>query len=581
MNHIQKTVFISYRRENIPWALAIYQDLTRHGYDVFIDYENIASGDFEQLILGNIRARAHFLVLLTPSALERTLEPGDWLRREIETALDTKRNIVPLMFEGFDFDSPAIAKYLSGKLAQLKSYNALPIHAEYFQEGMQRLRGRFLNVALEDVLHPLSGAASQVALAQQSAASSATAVSQDELSAQAWFEKGYTQAQTGQVAQAIHSFNEAIRLQPGYANAYYNRGLARQKQGDLEGAAADFDQAIRLKPQLAAAPEYQEIHPVEKDQPTPAARANALPRRQLSQYRTWIILALIALAAFILAYFGWRFIRQPLLIASHATQTAAAMPLPTSLTGTPRPNSTATLAPTFTSTATPTLFPSATPTLLGNTPSATITPAFSLIKANCLAAGGPGWTYYPPSSSVQPVNGCWNLTDIFPIADGALQMERVTLQGSGEQQRGIYIAANQDLDVSFKVKLNRFTTSANRTSNLKNVSNMAFGITRSDSRFSYIGVYLYYYAANPPAFTSQVQVVREDESVDYNTALDFGNQQPVKFSLRGNTLRIYLGDLQQPVSTITLSFPNRAFYIGYRLLEKSELNAAITDFSLK
>ena len=45
---IENTVFISYRRTNLPWALAIYQNLTQHGYDVFFDYESIRSGDFEQ-----------------------------------------------------------------------------------------------------------------------------------------------------------------------------------------------------------------------------------------------------------------------------------------------------------------------------------------------------------------------------------------------------------------------------------------------------------------------------------------------------------------------------------------------------
>src|SRR5262249_50762610 len=99
MSRIEKTVFISYRRANVPWALAIFQDLTRHGYDAFFDFQGIASGDFECVILENIRARAHFLVLLTPSALERCGDQGDWLRREIETALETRRNIVPLMLE--------------------------------------------------------------------------------------------------------------------------------------------------------------------------------------------------------------------------------------------------------------------------------------------------------------------------------------------------------------------------------------------------------------------------------------------------------------------------------------------------
>ena len=71
----------------------------------------------KRVILGNITARAHFLVLLTPSALERCGEPADWLRREIETALESERNIVPLMLEGFDFGTPTIARQLTGTLA--------------------------------------------------------------------------------------------------------------------------------------------------------------------------------------------------------------------------------------------------------------------------------------------------------------------------------------------------------------------------------------------------------------------------------------------------------------------------------
>src|ERR1039457_3796657 len=120
MERVEKTVFLSYRRTNFAWAIAIFQDLTHHGYDVFLDYSGIASGDSESVVLGNIPARAHFLVLLTPSALERCNDPGDWLRREIETALTNKRNIVPLMLEGFDFGTPKIVSQFAGTLAALK-----------------------------------------------------------------------------------------------------------------------------------------------------------------------------------------------------------------------------------------------------------------------------------------------------------------------------------------------------------------------------------------------------------------------------------------------------------------------------
>ena len=45
MGRVEKTVFISYRRRNVAWALAVYQHLTQHGYDVFFDYTGIPSGE--------------------------------------------------------------------------------------------------------------------------------------------------------------------------------------------------------------------------------------------------------------------------------------------------------------------------------------------------------------------------------------------------------------------------------------------------------------------------------------------------------------------------------------------------------
>src|SRR5579863_10192482 len=116
---IEKTVFISYRRINFPWARAVAQDLTHNGYDVFIDITGLDSGDFERAILENIRSRAHFLVLLTPSALDGCQRPNDLMRREIETAIQAKLNIVPLMLEGFDFAAPGVGERLIGSLAPL------------------------------------------------------------------------------------------------------------------------------------------------------------------------------------------------------------------------------------------------------------------------------------------------------------------------------------------------------------------------------------------------------------------------------------------------------------------------------
>jgi tetratricopeptide (TPR) repeat protein len=279
MERVEKTVFISYRHTNFPWALSVYQDLTNHGFDVFIDYQGIGSGDFESVILGNIKARAHFLILLTPSALERCGEPGDLLRREIETALDTKRNIVPLMLEGFSFGTPAIATQLTGSLAPLKDYNGLSMPAEYFLAAMDKLRGMFLNVPLTAVLHPVSASAKQVAAEQKAAADAAPVVQEEELKAQQEFEHEfaamgreeklglYSEAirldpdflfglshrgtllwEKGDYEGAISDFNEVIRLCPDHARGYTLRGIARQAKKDWPGALADFNESVRLEP---------------------------------------------------------------------------------------------------------------------------------------------------------------------------------------------------------------------------------------------------------------------------------------------------------------------------------------------
>src|SRR5690348_17108006 len=122
-----KTVFISYRRTNIYIARAVYQDLRANDFDVFLDFQSIDSGDFSQVILHQIAARAHFVLILTPSALERCANAYDMVRLEIEHAIDLKRNIVPLIFEGFDYKlaEPYLA---SPQLKTLPQYNGLRVY---------------------------------------------------------------------------------------------------------------------------------------------------------------------------------------------------------------------------------------------------------------------------------------------------------------------------------------------------------------------------------------------------------------------------------------------------------------------
>lgn len=145
-----RKVFISYRRALSAWAArAVYQHLVAAGYDVFMDVESLSSGEFRSIILRQIEARPHFLVILTPGALKRTHEAGDWLRQEVEHALDSGRNIVPIAEDGFSYEAEERDLpdgRLPPSLSPLKGHNWLPMPASqrYFKAAMEDLTQNFL-----------------------------------------------------------------------------------------------------------------------------------------------------------------------------------------------------------------------------------------------------------------------------------------------------------------------------------------------------------------------------------------------------------------------------------------------------
>jgi tetratricopeptide (TPR) repeat protein len=247
-----KTVFISYRREVSSFvARTIFLDLKEHGYDVFMDVESMDSGTFDTIILNQIEARAHFLVLLTPGSVERCQEPGDWLRREIEFAMDKGRNIVPVLAHGFKFQD--YEKYLTGKLGELPHYNGLPLYHEYFNEAMERLKTRFLKQPVTGAIKATSPTeAAEVARKIEETASQPPPT-QERLTAEEYLARGNIEYFASNYGMALANYTEAIRLNPKYAWAYRNRGLARDYLGDLIGAITDYDQAISLDPQDVAA----------------------------------------------------------------------------------------------------------------------------------------------------------------------------------------------------------------------------------------------------------------------------------------------------------------------------------------
>jgi hypothetical protein len=118
----KKGVFISYRRETgADVARVIQSFLEGKGYDVFLDVDTLQSGHFDDQLLAQIGSRKHFVIICSSGALDRCVEPSDWVRLEISHALASKCNVVPVMLPGFTW-KPMEA--LPPEIASLRDHNA-------------------------------------------------------------------------------------------------------------------------------------------------------------------------------------------------------------------------------------------------------------------------------------------------------------------------------------------------------------------------------------------------------------------------------------------------------------------------
>ncbi|XP_054289187.1 NAD(+) hydrolase sarm1 isoform X4 [Macrosteles quadrilineatus] len=102
-------VFVSYRRSNGSQLASLLKvHLQLRGFSVFIDVERLEAGKFDNNLLQSIRQAKHFLLVLTPQALERCIadsECKDWVHREIVAALQSNCNIIPII-DNFEWPEP-------------------------------------------------------------------------------------------------------------------------------------------------------------------------------------------------------------------------------------------------------------------------------------------------------------------------------------------------------------------------------------------------------------------------------------------------------------------------------------------
>lgn len=96
-------VFISYRRRGAGLGVAgeLQSKLENRGYNVFLDVDNIGSGDFPVQIDHAIQDCNDFLLILSPGMLDRCVDEEDWVRREITLAEQYGKNIIGVSLPDF------------------------------------------------------------------------------------------------------------------------------------------------------------------------------------------------------------------------------------------------------------------------------------------------------------------------------------------------------------------------------------------------------------------------------------------------------------------------------------------------
>jgi hypothetical protein len=128
-------IFLSYRREGgFETAKMVQEKLKSLGYKVFLDFEDLRTGKFNEQLYTVISECNDFVVIMSPGCLDRCENTEDWLRLEVVHALENNRNIIPIMLRNFSWPDT-----MPAGMEELKYMNGLSASDEFFDAFIKRL----------------------------------------------------------------------------------------------------------------------------------------------------------------------------------------------------------------------------------------------------------------------------------------------------------------------------------------------------------------------------------------------------------------------------------------------------------
>lgn len=134
-------VFISYRRSTGEiLAQLLYDRFSSDGYKVFFDVETMRNGKFNYQIYTMIDECDDFVLVLSENALNRCEDEKDWVRLEIEYALQKGKNIIPVLARNFTFPD-----VLPESIQNIRFYHGVTANGEFFDSVIERLEHMFVS----------------------------------------------------------------------------------------------------------------------------------------------------------------------------------------------------------------------------------------------------------------------------------------------------------------------------------------------------------------------------------------------------------------------------------------------------
>ena len=135
-NIAERNMFISYRRDTgIDIAARVKDFFVSKGLNVFYDITSMQLEEFDKQIIQHINSSDYFVLILSPNALDRCCNETDWVRKEIECALNNNKiQIIPLILPQFKFP-----QNLPDSLEKIKVLHGIEYNAVLFDMVMDKL----------------------------------------------------------------------------------------------------------------------------------------------------------------------------------------------------------------------------------------------------------------------------------------------------------------------------------------------------------------------------------------------------------------------------------------------------------